>query len=77
MVEISSPAASPEAAALESLTFTLGEEEYGIDIQTVQELRGYELVTRIANAPDQVKGVIKLRGIIAPIMDLRVKFRCA
>ncbi|MBC3862130.1 chemotaxis protein CheW [Undibacterium jejuense] len=61
-------------APLEFLSFTLGNEEYGIDIQRVQELRGYEAVTRIANAPDFMKGVMNLRGVIVPIIDLRMKF---
>ncbi len=58
----------------EYLAFTLGTEEYGVDIQTVQELRGYDTITRLANAPDYLKGVINLRGIIVPIIDLRMKF---
>jgi purine-binding chemotaxis protein CheW len=57
----------------ELLTFTLGEESYGIDILMVQEIRGYETVTRIANTPDFIKGVINLRGHIVPIVDLRLK----
>jgi purine-binding chemotaxis protein CheW len=57
----------------ELLTFTLGEESYGIDILKVQEIRGYETVTRIANTPDFIKGVINLRGHIVPIVDLRIK----
>ena len=61
--------------ALEFLAFTLGQEEYGIDIQKVQELRGYEAPTRIANAPDFIKGVVNLRGIIVPIVDMRIKFK--
>jgi purine-binding chemotaxis protein CheW len=68
---------SPDAAvsrALEFLAFTLGQEEYGIDIQKVQELRGYDAVTRIANAPEHIKGVVNLRGIIVPIVDMRIKF---
>ncbi|MFC7297499.1 chemotaxis protein CheW [Herminiimonas aquatilis] len=60
--------------SLEFLAFTLGNEEYGIDIQKVQELRGYDAVTRIANAPEFVKGVVNLRGIIVPIVDMRIKF---
>lgn len=56
------------------LIFTLGEEEYGIEILKVQEIRGYEQVTRIANTPDFIKGVTNLRGVIIPIIDLRVKF---
>jgi len=59
----------------ELLTFTLGSEEYGIDILKVQEIRGYEAVTTIANAPDFIKGVINLRGIIVPIVDMRIKFK--
>src|SRR5450830_1713130 len=58
----------------EYLAFTLGKEEYGIDILKVQEIRGYEAVTRIANAPVFVKGVINLRGIIVPVVDMRIKF---
>ncbi len=59
---------------LEFLAFTLGQEEYGIDIQKVQELRGYDAVTQIANAPAYLKGVVNLRGIIVPIIDMRIKF---
>ncbi|OGT12404.1 MAG: chemotaxis protein CheW [Gallionellales bacterium RIFCSPLOWO2_12_FULL_59_22] len=58
----------------ELLTFTLGSEEYGIDILKVQEIRGYDAVTTIANAPEFIKGVINLRGIIVPIIDMRIKF---
>ncbi len=60
--------------AKELLTFTLGREEYGIDILKVQEIRGYEAVTTIANSPAFIKGVINLRGIIVPIIDMRIKF---
>ncbi len=63
-----------EAAGKEFLAFTLGQEEYGIDILRVQEIRGYEPVTRIANAPDFIKGVVNLRGIIVPVIDMRIKF---
>ena len=62
------------AKTMEVLTFTLGDEEYGIDIQMVQELRGYEPVTRMANVPDYFKGVVNLRGVIVPIIDMRIKF---
>src|SRR4051812_18923399 len=58
----------------EALAFTLGSEEYGINILKVQEIRGYDAVTRIANAPDFIKGVINLRGVIVPIVDMRIKF---
>ena len=63
-----------DVTAHEYLAFTLGNEEYGIDILKVQEIRGYETVTRIANAPEFMKGVINLRGIIVPIVDMRIKF---
>lgn len=56
------------------LIFSLGKEEYAVDILKVQEIRGYENVTRIANAPDFIKGVTNLRGVIVPIIDLRIKF---
>ncbi|MBK8064552.1 MAG: chemotaxis protein CheW [Betaproteobacteria bacterium] len=59
----------------EFLTFTLGAEEYGIDILKVKEIRGYDAVTRIANAPEYIKGVINLRGTIVPIVDMRIRFR--
>ncbi len=60
----------------EYLTFRLGEEEYGIDILRVQEIRSYEQPTRIANAPGFLKGVVNLRGVIVPIIDLRLKLGC-
>lgn len=59
----------------EFLTFTLGDEEYGVDILKVQEIRGYDTVTKIPDAPDFIKGVINLRGTIVPVVDLRIKFR--
>ncbi len=63
-----------ETVGQEFLIFTLGDEEYGIDILKVQEIRGYDQVTRIANTPAFIKGVTNLRGVIVPILDLRVKF---
>ena len=60
----------------EFLTFRLGAEEYGIDILRVQEIRSYEQPTRIANAPSFIKGVVNLRGVIVPIIDLRLKLNC-
>ncbi len=70
------PSAAHDAAGAgrEFLTFRLGAEEYGIDILKVQEIRGYEKPTTIANAPAFIKGVINLRGAIVPIIDLRIKF---
>jgi purine-binding chemotaxis protein CheW len=63
--------------AREYLTFRLDQEEYGIDILKVQEIRGYEPPTRVANAPNFIKGVVNLRGTIVPIVDMRLKFNCA
>lgn len=61
-------------AAGEYLTFILGSEEYGLEILKVQEIRGYDAVTQIANTPNFIKGVVNLRGKIVPIVDLRIKF---
>jgi len=58
----------------EFLAFKLGREEYGIDILRVQEIRSYEEPTRMASAPSFIKGVINLRGVIVPIIDMRMKF---
>ncbi|HJV64144.1 MAG TPA: chemotaxis protein CheW [Geomonas sp.] len=60
-------------AASQYLSFTLGQENYGIDILAVQEIRGYDGVTRIAHTPDYIRGVINLRGVIVPIVDLRLR----
>jgi purine-binding chemotaxis protein CheW len=65
---------SKSQSGIEALAFTLGKEEYGINILKVQEIRGYDAVTRIANAPDFIKGVVNLRGVIVPIVDMRIKF---
>jgi purine-binding chemotaxis protein CheW len=63
------------APAAEFLTFALGSEEYGVDILKVKEIRGYDAVTRLPDAPDYIKGVINLRGTIVPVVDMRLKFR--
>jgi purine-binding chemotaxis protein CheW len=64
-------------AGREYLSFVLGDAQYCIDILKVQEIRTYEVPTRIANTPEFIKGVINLRGNIVPIVDLRVKFGLA
>lgn len=71
---VSNPGDNAGEAGHETLVFTLGKEEYGIDILKVQEIRGYDAVTTIANAPEFIKGVINLRGTIVPIVDMRIKF---
>ncbi len=64
-------------ANLEFLAFTLGDEEYGVEILKVKEIRDYETVTKLANTPEFIKGVINLRGVIVPIIDMRIKFNLA
>lgn len=59
----------------EFLAFKLGNEEYGVDILCVQEIRSYEEPTRLANVPDFIKGVVNLRGVIVPVVDMRLKLR--
>ncbi|GGO74455.1 chemotaxis protein CheW [Bowmanella pacifica] len=74
MTSTAQHALSHAVAQREFLTFVLGEEHYALDIMAVKEIRGYEPVTRIANAPAFIKGVLNLRGDIVPIVDLRMKF---
>jgi len=71
--------AQPKNAAIPTgsnqvLTFTLGEETYGVDILRVQEIRGFSPVTRIPQSPAHILGVLNLRGSIVPIVDLRMRF---
>ena len=76
----SAPAGAPallHASPREVLSFKLGDEEYGIDILRVQEIRGYEPPTRVANAPEFIKGVVNLRGVIVPVVDMRIRFGLA
>lgn len=72
--EVDGKASHGDSVAGEFLTFVLGSEAYGLEILKVQEIRGYDAVTQIANTPAFIKGVINLRGKIVPIVDLRVKF---
>ena len=69
------PGIDGDGATDEFLTFALGEEEYGVEILKVQEIRGSDAVTRLPDAPDYIKGVINLRGVIVPVIDMRLKFR--
>ena len=73
------PGAAPRPPDLqrarEVLSFKLGAEEYGIDILKVQEIRGFERPTRMANVPEHILGVVNLRGIIVPIIDMRLRFK--
>jgi purine-binding chemotaxis protein CheW len=56
------------------LTFTLNQEEYGIEILRVQEIKGFSRITPIPNTPPFIKGVLNLRGTVVPVVDLRTKF---
>jgi purine-binding chemotaxis protein CheW len=69
----SKPKAAAVADSGQYLTLRLGDEDYAIDIMRVQEIRSYEEPTRMANSPIFIKGVINLRGVIVPIVDLRMK----
>jgi len=69
-----SPSSVADIHIREFLSFKLGKEEYGIDILSVQEIRSYEEPTRMANAPAYIRGVVNLRGVIVPIVDMRMKF---
>jgi purine-binding chemotaxis protein CheW len=61
-------------ATRQFITFTIGTEEYGVDIMAVKEIRGWVETTSLPKAPDHVRGVINLRGSIVPIYDLRTRF---
>ncbi|NVK24904.1 MAG: chemotaxis protein CheW [Gammaproteobacteria bacterium] len=64
-----------DAELVQYLTFMMAEEEYGIEILSVQEIRGWEPMTQIPNTPEYVKGVINLRGTVVPVIDLRLRFQ--
>lgn len=74
MIDSRSEETASNSPKKEFLSFKLGQEEYCLDILNVQEIRGYDAVTSIANTPDFIKGVINLRGNIVPIVDMRIKF---
>ena len=66
-----------DADAQQFLTFRLAGEEYGVGILTVQEIRGWSSVTKVPHTPAWLLGVVNLRGVVVPIIDLRIKFNCA
>lgn len=72
--EMENALGSHDVATDQFLTFIMANEEYGVDILSVQEIRGWEAATTIPNSPDFVKGVMNLRGTIVPIIDLRLRF---
>jgi purine-binding chemotaxis protein CheW len=63
------------APSSQFLTFLLDEQEYGLELFKIQEIRGYAPVTPIPNVPPHVRGVMNLRGTVLPVVDLRMKFR--
>ena len=79
--DLGAPSASPSGnspghgEAREFVSFRLAGQDYGIDNLKVQEIRGYETPTRLANVPAFIKGVLNLRGVIVPIIDLRLRFK--
>lgn len=66
--------AQEDAGTRQFLTFTIGEEEYGVDIMIVREIKGWTEITRLPNTPEFMRGVMNLRGLIIPIFDLRMRF---
>jgi purine-binding chemotaxis protein CheW len=64
----------PAAGGRQFLTFRLGDEEYGLEILRVQEIKGYSRVTPLPNTPPEVRGVMNLRGAVVPVFDLRTRF---
>jgi purine-binding chemotaxis protein CheW len=67
-------AATERDATMQVVSFKVGDESYGIDIQLVREIRAWSVTTQLPNTPQFVRGVINLRGIIVPILDLRARF---
>jgi purine-binding chemotaxis protein CheW len=63
-----------KGVAQQFLTFTVGHEEYGVNIMTVREIKGWTETTRLPNTPEYMRGVVNLRGLIIPIFDLRARF---
>jgi purine-binding chemotaxis protein CheW len=73
-VETQAAKVAPGAEGRQYLTFRLGDEEYGVEILKVQEIKGYSAITPIPNTPSYIKGVMNLRGTIVPVLDLRARF---
>lgn len=67
-------AAARDGELLQFLTFTVANAEYGVDIMSVREIKGWAEITRLPNRPEYMRGVMNLRGVIIPIFDLRCRF---
>jgi purine-binding chemotaxis protein CheW len=66
--------ASGAAAQTQSISFAIGDDQYGVDIMAVREIKGWSEITHLPRQPDYVRGVLNLRGVIVPIIDLRCRF---
>jgi purine-binding chemotaxis protein CheW len=73
--EIDKNVQNPAGGTQQFLTFAVAGEEYGVDIMTVREIKGWADATRLPNTPEFMRGVINLRGLIIPIFDLRARFQ--
>jgi len=72
---LATAAASAAAADLiQFISFAIGQDQYGVDIMAVREIKGWSEITRLPKQPDYVRGVLNLRGVIVPIIDLRCRF---
>ena len=69
-----SPAAQVAAAQIQFISFAIGDDQYGVDIMAVREIKGWSDITHLPKQPDYVRGVLDLRGAIVPIVDLRCRF---
>lgn len=63
-----------ESSTRQYISFTIGDEEYGVDIMAIREIKGWTATTELPNTPSFIRGVINLRGAIVPILDLRARF---
>jgi purine-binding chemotaxis protein CheW len=61
-------------AQIQSISFAIGKDQYGVDIMAVREIKGWSDITHLPKQPDYVRGVLNLRGVIVPIIDLRCRF---
>jgi purine-binding chemotaxis protein CheW len=66
--------ASDQASITEFISFAIGDDQYGVDIMAVREIKGWSNVANLPNQPDYVRGVLNLRGVMVPIVDLRCRF---
>ncbi|HWV52362.1 chemotaxis protein CheW [Pseudorhodoplanes sp.] len=68
------PGRSKDSTSAELISFAIGEEQYGVDIMAVREIKGWSEINHLPGQPDYVRGVLNLRGVMVPIVDLRCRF---